>query len=350
MPADYNLDLWRYLPKFDAPKSFTSQKISELDNERIRILRPIYEPLSSSQTVQARKTTELGQEFESDVAGERAAGRYDLQRSAGSADWYMGNDRRGREYGEFGRRAVEGDAGCAGQIRPQNRNRRSDLAEPWDRLHEGREPHRQPEDRAVPVGSSGKSCAVEVPVRGLHQPAGRCAAIVTTEGVQLDEPTVGGQFEEGALLVAAIPRRGPVEVAVRGLNQRPGRSHADIRRKTMRTDQRAGGSDFNQHSTIDSAAVLRSGIKVPIRGLHESTRRRVSVSAKVVEWREHAGEAEGKGRAIYGSPALLGGPVKQSISSLDHRAYGSRAIGPREAMQHSKISRRSDAEDRACFP
>jgi hypothetical protein len=41
MPADYNPDLWRYLPEFEGPKRFISQRISELDNERIRILRPI---------------------------------------------------------------------------------------------------------------------------------------------------------------------------------------------------------------------------------------------------------------------------------------------------------------------
>ena len=41
MPADYNADLWRYLPKFDRPKSFIAKRVSELDNERVRILRPV---------------------------------------------------------------------------------------------------------------------------------------------------------------------------------------------------------------------------------------------------------------------------------------------------------------------
>jgi hypothetical protein len=43
MPADYNADLWRYLPKFDRPKSFIAKRVSELDNERVRILRPVME-------------------------------------------------------------------------------------------------------------------------------------------------------------------------------------------------------------------------------------------------------------------------------------------------------------------
>jgi hypothetical protein len=42
-PADYDTIKWRYFPKFDAPQSYISQKISQLDNERIQILRRIME-------------------------------------------------------------------------------------------------------------------------------------------------------------------------------------------------------------------------------------------------------------------------------------------------------------------
>lgn len=41
MPADYNDAQWRYFPKFDSPRYFIGQRIAELGNERIRILRPI---------------------------------------------------------------------------------------------------------------------------------------------------------------------------------------------------------------------------------------------------------------------------------------------------------------------
>lgn len=41
MPPEYNNIRWRYLPLFREPKQFISQRIAELDNERVRILRPI---------------------------------------------------------------------------------------------------------------------------------------------------------------------------------------------------------------------------------------------------------------------------------------------------------------------
>jgi len=41
MPLDYGNIQWRYFPKFDESKLFIRQRLAELDNERIRILRPI---------------------------------------------------------------------------------------------------------------------------------------------------------------------------------------------------------------------------------------------------------------------------------------------------------------------
>ena len=43
MPAGYSDIQWRYLPRFDAPRVFIGQRIAELDNERVRILRSIME-------------------------------------------------------------------------------------------------------------------------------------------------------------------------------------------------------------------------------------------------------------------------------------------------------------------
>jgi len=40
MPTGYSLE-WRYFTKFDAPNAFIAQRIAELDNERLRLLRPI---------------------------------------------------------------------------------------------------------------------------------------------------------------------------------------------------------------------------------------------------------------------------------------------------------------------
>jgi hypothetical protein len=41
MPADYSGIQWRYLPKADEPKLLIIRRIAELNNERVRILRPI---------------------------------------------------------------------------------------------------------------------------------------------------------------------------------------------------------------------------------------------------------------------------------------------------------------------
>ena len=43
MPTGYSDLEWRYFAKFDAPRRFIAQRIAELDNERVRLLRPIME-------------------------------------------------------------------------------------------------------------------------------------------------------------------------------------------------------------------------------------------------------------------------------------------------------------------
>ena len=42
-PRDYDNIHWRYFRRFDEPRRFISQRVAELDNERVRILRPIME-------------------------------------------------------------------------------------------------------------------------------------------------------------------------------------------------------------------------------------------------------------------------------------------------------------------
>lgn len=44
-PEDYEGIVWQYLPKIDEPMVFIRERISRLNNERIRILRPIMERL-----------------------------------------------------------------------------------------------------------------------------------------------------------------------------------------------------------------------------------------------------------------------------------------------------------------
>ncbi len=43
IPRDYDKIQWRYFSKFDQPREFISQRLAKLDNERVRILRPIME-------------------------------------------------------------------------------------------------------------------------------------------------------------------------------------------------------------------------------------------------------------------------------------------------------------------
>lgn len=43
MPVDYNNIQWRYFSKFDAPRIFIGQRLSKLNNKRVRILRSIME-------------------------------------------------------------------------------------------------------------------------------------------------------------------------------------------------------------------------------------------------------------------------------------------------------------------
>jgi hypothetical protein len=41
MPLDYDGIQWRYFPYFENPIVFIRQRLAELNNERVRILRPI---------------------------------------------------------------------------------------------------------------------------------------------------------------------------------------------------------------------------------------------------------------------------------------------------------------------
>lgn len=43
MPPDYDHIRWRYLPRYADPRRFIKHRLTELDNERVRILRPIME-------------------------------------------------------------------------------------------------------------------------------------------------------------------------------------------------------------------------------------------------------------------------------------------------------------------
>jgi len=43
IPPGYAEVQWRYLPPIDEPRAFIRQRLAELDNERVRVLRPIME-------------------------------------------------------------------------------------------------------------------------------------------------------------------------------------------------------------------------------------------------------------------------------------------------------------------
>ena len=86
------------------------------------------------------------------VAGQRAGRRYDLHIAGGRAARDGGRDFRARLHRERSRRAVEGDAGRALQIVPQDSDGRSHLAGGGPYSHERTKAQRQAEDRAIAIG------------------------------------------------------------------------------------------------------------------------------------------------------------------------------------------------------
>lgn len=114
---------------------------------------------------------------EDNVAGERVARGCYLNRARGRSGRYGGGDKRRRDYGERGRNAVKGNAGCARKVVAEGSGRGS-------RLHKRLKPHSQAEDRAFAVGPTFAGCPVEFPVSGLNQTGIRESTVSGVEVVQ----------------------------------------------------------------------------------------------------------------------------------------------------------------------
>ncbi len=96
-----------------------------------------------------REARTLWTHVEVHVAGQRPARRRHLDLTAGGAGGDSGLDLGFRDHGEASRRAVEGDAGRAGQIRSQNLDRGSHLAGGGLCFHEWAETRIKTVDRAI---------------------------------------------------------------------------------------------------------------------------------------------------------------------------------------------------------
>jgi hypothetical protein len=112
---------------------------------------------------------------EGNVARKRGAGSYHLDFSGSRAARHGGRNKRGKRgrYGEFRGGAVEGDAGCAGQVGTQNVDGGSHGARGWLRLDERARTHVQAEDRSIVVGPAPDRRPVKLSIGGLDQPGER---------------------------------------------------------------------------------------------------------------------------------------------------------------------------------
>lgn len=164
--------------------------------------------------------------LEDRVTGERGpTGRHHLNYAGSGARGYIGRDFGTGSDFEHCRRAVEGDAGRARQIRSQNLNLRFHLAGGRHRFYKRAETHVQAEDRAIAHGAAARvgrpalqHCPVQSPIGVLHQrpAAARARSVRAVEAVQRGQRAAGGKLEDRALsiVIDSAEPRDPVEIPI----------------------------------------------------------------------------------------------------------------------------------------
>ncbi len=189
----------------------------------------------------------------------------------------------------------------------------------------------------------------------------------------------GSDLEDGALAGAAAGRGGAVEVAVGCLHQTADRPVAigavGSRAEVVQHGQRAVGRDL-KHGAATETAVHEAGVGRPLIGalpggsveisvstLHQRSGRPRAVGAvrqraKAVKRGQHAARGDPEDRAapyqrtlialrqVVGA-AILGSPVKVSVSTLYQRADGIGAVRPDEVVQRGQGAAGRDLEDRS---
>ena len=154
------------------------------------------------------------------AAIERALACRHLDRASGRAGRHVGGDFRFRDDLKLRRRAVEGDAGRAAQIRSQDSDGCSDLARVRERFDKRAQTHGQAEHRptaklAGSAGAAGEGCPVKFSAGGLnHTPVG-IGAVLAVKVVQRRQLATGSDFEDRAKVrILPVIGRSTVQIPV----------------------------------------------------------------------------------------------------------------------------------------
>src|ERR1700677_3177115 len=110
--------------------------------------------------------------------------RYHFHLAGGRTGWNCGVDFGTRCHGERAHRAVEADAGRAGQLRSQNLDGRTNLARRGQRFYERSKPHGQAKDRANVAATAPVARTIELSISALGQ-TGRAEAVKAVKRCQV---------------------------------------------------------------------------------------------------------------------------------------------------------------------
>lgn len=121
---------------------------------------------------------------------------------------------------ELGGRAVEGDAGYAGEIGSQDGDLVSGIAGPRAGNHEWGKPHIQAENSAAVICATLAGGSVEIAVGALDQAGDRSGAIRTAEVVKPGLLSFGGDPEDSAAAIQSTTVGSSIEVSVGAFDQR----------------------------------------------------------------------------------------------------------------------------------
>ncbi len=161
------------------------------------------------------------------------------------------------------RRPVEGHAGCAREIGPEDRNGTSHLAEGGKHFHERSQSEGQLENGPLTVAAQQFGDSIEVPIGGLHQAsrevAGWKRGRATTEAAEIGQrgelATRRDSVNRTSIIRTTLDRR-PIQIAIRGPHQGPARSAVPATLKRVHRGQRTGGRDLeNRSASVVSSPV-----------------------------------------------------------------------------------------------
>src|SRR5580704_9471205 len=190
--------------------------------------------------------------------------RYHFDLAGGRAGWNCGVDFGTRCHGERGRRAVKSDAGRAGQIRSQDRDRRSHLARGLHCLYEGAKPDGQTEQEPCIAGAALIGCPVELAVSPKSDSVWHRIG-----GVKQSELPRWGYSENRTGSPVEVPRRPLYQPIAR----RTSIGTASLGTKTVKSRQVAFCGHFENCTSVGSSAFGCRSVENAVSGFDQRSLR-----------------------------------------------------------------------------